>query len=111
MNLQEAFGTSSIHKGQVIIDEVMISAALPQKGAPSRVGTDGRQDTTAKIEAVENGFRDGKARVRIGSRLLNGDSQGPLMGLCRSQGQLARGGKYEDSPQFHQLYTRGRFYI
>ena len=79
-------------QGKVIIDEVMISAALPQKGAPSRVGTDGRQDTTAKIEAVENGFRDGKARVRIGSRLLNGDSQGPSWGYIDLRGNwLAEG--------------------
>jgi outer membrane protein assembly factor BamD len=79
-------------QGKVIIDEVMISAALPQKGAPSRVGTDGRQDTTAKIEAVENGFRDGKARVRIGSRLLNGDSQGPSWGYVDLKGNwLAEG--------------------
>ena len=79
-------------QGKVIIDEVMISAALPQKGAPSRVGTDGRQDTTAKIEAVENGFRDGKAHVRIGSRLLNGDSQGPSWGYIDLKGNwLAEG--------------------
>ena len=79
-------------QGKVIIDEVMISAALPQKGAPSRVGTDGRQDTTAKIEAVENGFRDGKAHVRIGSRLLNGDSQGPSWGYVDLKGNwLAEG--------------------
>ena len=79
-------------QGKVIIDQALISAALPEKGAPSRVGTDGRQDTTAKIEAVENGFRDGKARVRIGSRLLNGDSQGPSWGYIDLKGNwLAEG--------------------
>jgi len=79
-------------QGKVIIDQAFISAALPEKGAPSRVGTDGRQDTTAKIEAVENGFRDGKARVRIGSRLLNGDSQGPSWGYIDLKGNwLAEG--------------------
>ena len=79
-------------QGKVIIDQALISAALPEKGAPSRVGTDGRQDTTAKIEAVENGFRDGKARVRIGSRLLNGDSQGPSWGFIDIKGNwLAEG--------------------
>ena len=79
-------------QGKVIIDQALISAALPEKGAPSRVGTDGRQDTAAKIEAVENGFRDGKARVRIGSRLLNGDSQGPSWGYIDLKGNwLAEG--------------------
>ena len=79
-------------QGKVIIDQALISAALPEKGAPSRVGTDGRQDTTARIEAVENGFRDGKARVRIGSRLLNGDSQGPSWGYIDLKGNwLAEG--------------------
>ena len=79
-------------QGKVIIDQALISAALPEKGAPSRVGTDGRQDTTAKIEAVENGFRDGKARVRIGTRLLNGDSQGPSWGYIDLKGNwLAEG--------------------
>jgi len=79
-------------QGKVIIDQALISAALPEKGAPSRVGTDGRQDTTAKIEAVENGFRDGKARVRIGSRLVNGDSQGPSWGYIDPKGNwLAEG--------------------
>jgi outer membrane protein assembly factor BamD len=79
-------------QGKVMIDQALISAALPEKGAPSRVGTDGRQDTTAKIEAVENGFRDGKARVRIGSRLLNGDSQGPSWGYIDAKGNwLAEG--------------------
>jgi len=79
-------------QGKVMIDQALISAALPEKGAPSRVGTDGRQDTTAKIEAVENGFRDGKARVRIGSRLLNGDSQGPSWGYIDLKGNwLAEG--------------------
>ena len=79
-------------QGKVIIDQALISAALPEKGAPSRVGTDGRQDTTAKIEAVENGFHDGKARVRIGSRLLNGDSQGPSWGYIDLKGNwLAEG--------------------
>ena len=79
-------------EGKTIIDQAMISAALPQKGAPSRVGTDGRQDTTAKIEAVENGFRGGKAHVRIGSRLLNGDSQGPAWGYIDPKGNwLAEG--------------------
>ena len=84
--------TGYLHQGKVIIDQALISAALPEKGAPSRVGTDGRQDTTAKIEAVENGFRDGKARVRIGSRLLNGDSQGPSWGYIDLKGNwLAEG--------------------
>ena len=78
--------------GRVVIEEVKVSAALPAKGAPSRVGTDGRQDTTAKIEAVQNGFRGGKARVLIGSRLLNGDSQGPSWGYVDAQGNwLAEG--------------------
>lgn len=79
-------------RGKLIIEEAKVSAALPAKGAPSRVGTDGRQDTTAKIEAVQNGFRGGKARVRIGSRLLNGDSQGPSWGYIDAQGNwLAEG--------------------
>lgn len=79
-------------QGKVIIDLALISAALPLKGAPSRVGTDGRQDTTAKIEAVENGFRGGKAHVRLGSRLLNGDAQGPSWGYIDPKGNwLAEG--------------------
>ena len=79
-------------QGKVIIDLALISAALPEKGAPSRVGTDGRQDTTAKIEAVENGFREGKARVQIGTRLLNGDFQGPSWGFIDTKGNwLAEG--------------------
>jgi len=79
-------------QGKVIIEEAKVSAALPAKGAPSRVGTDGRQDTTAKIEAVQNGFRGAKARVRIGSRLLNGDSQGPSWGYIDAKGNwLAEG--------------------
>jgi len=78
--------------GKVVIEEAKVSAALPAKGAPSRVGTDGRQDTTAKIEAVQNGFRGGKAKVRIGSRLLNGDSQGPSWGYVDAKGNwLAEG--------------------
>ena len=79
-------------QGKVLIEEAKVSAALPAKGAPSRVGTDGRQDTTAKIEAVQNGFRGGKARVQIGSRLLNGDSQGPSWGYIDAKGNwLAEG--------------------
>ena len=79
-------------QGKVVIEEAKVSAALPAKGAPSRVGTDGRQDTTAKIEAVQNGFRGGKARVQIGSRLLNGDSQGPSWGYVDAKGNwLAEG--------------------
>ena len=79
-------------QGTVKIAEAHISAALVEKGAPSRVGTDGRQDTTATIEAVENGFRGSKAHVRIGSRLLNGDSQGPSWGYIDSKGDwLAEG--------------------
>jgi outer membrane protein assembly factor BamD len=73
-------------QGTVKITEAHISAAMVEKGAPSRVGTDGRQDTTATIEAVENGFRGAKAHVRIGSRLLNGDSQGPSWGYIDSKG-------------------------
>ncbi len=79
-------------QGKVVIDQALVSAALPAKGAPSRVGTDGRQDTTATIEAVENGFRGGKAHVRIGSRLVNGDSQGPSWGYIDTKGNwLAEG--------------------
>jgi outer membrane protein assembly factor BamD len=79
-------------QGKVMIEDAKVSAALPAKGAPSRVGTDGRQDTTAKIEAVQNGFRGGKARVQIGSRLLNGDSQGPSWGYVDTKGNwLAEG--------------------
>jgi outer membrane assembly lipoprotein YfiO len=79
-------------QGTVKIAEAHISSAMVEKGAPSRVGTDGRQDTTATIEAVENGFRGSKAHVRIGSRLLNGDSQGPSWGYIDSKGDwLAEG--------------------
>ena len=97
-------------QGKVIIDEVMISAALPQKGAPSRVGTDGRQDTTAKIEAVENGFRDGKARIRIGSRLLNGDSQGPSWGYIDLKGNWLAEGNTKIPLNFTN-YTPGEGFV
>ena len=93
-------------QGKVIIDQALISSALPQKGAPSRVGTDGRQDATAKIEAVENGFRNGKAHVRIGSRLLNGDSQAPSWGYLDTKGNwLAEGST--TIPLNFRTYTPG----
>ena len=79
-------------EGRPMIEEVVISASMPSSSSTSRVGTEGRQSSTAKIEAVENGFRGGKARVKIGSRLVNGESQSPSWGYIDSRGLwLAQG--------------------
>ena len=79
-------------EGKEVIQEAFVSHTAPASTAASRVGTDGRQDTTAKILGVENGFQGGKARILLGPHLLNGESKGSTWGYIDVKGNwLAQG--------------------
>ena len=73
-------------EGQEVIKEAFVSHAAPTSTATSRVGTEGRQDTTAEILGVERGFQGGKARILLGSHLMNGESRSPSWGYIDAKG-------------------------
>jgi outer membrane protein assembly factor BamD len=79
-------------EGKEVIQEAFVSHTAPASTAASRVGTDGRQDTTAKILGVENGFQGGKARILLGPHLMNGESKSSTWGYIDTKGNwLAQG--------------------
>jgi outer membrane protein assembly factor BamD len=73
-------------EGQEVITEAFVSHTAPSSTSTSRVGTEGRQDTTAQILGVERGFRGGKARILLGSHLMNGESRSPSWGYIDTKG-------------------------
>lgn len=79
-------------EGKEVIPEVFVSHTAPASTSTSRVGTEGRQDTTAKILAVENGFQGGKARILLGPHLMDGESRSSTWGYIDAKGNwLAQG--------------------
>ena len=79
-------------EGKEVITEAFVSHTAPASTATSRVGTEGRQDTTAQIQGVEKGFSGGKARILLGPHLLDGESRNPTWGYIDSKGNwLAQG--------------------
>ena len=79
-------------EGKEVIQEAFVSHTAPASTAASRVGTEGRQDTTAKILGVENGFEGGKARILLGPHLMNGESKSSTWGYIDAKGNwLAQG--------------------
>ena len=79
-------------EGKEVITEAFVSHTAPASTATSRVGTEGRQDTTAQIQGVERGFSGGKARILLGPHLLDGESRSPTWGYIDSKGNwLAQG--------------------
>jgi outer membrane protein assembly factor BamD len=79
-------------EGKEVIQEAFVSHTAPASTAASRVGTEGRQDTTAKILGVENGFAGGKARILLGPHLMNGESKSSTWGYIDTKGNwLAQG--------------------
>ena len=73
-------------EGQEVITEAFVSHAAPTSTSTSRVGTEGRQDTKAEILGVERGFQGGKARILLGSHLMNGESRSPSWGFIDGKG-------------------------
>jgi len=79
-------------EGKEVITEAFVSHTAPASTATSRVGTEGRQDTTAEIQGVEKGFSGGKARILLGPHLMDGESRSPTWGYIDSKGNwLAQG--------------------
>ena len=78
--------------GQEVISEVFVSHTAPASTSTSRVGTEGRQDATAQILGVEKGFSGGKARILLGSYLMDGESRNPAWGYIDTKGNwMAQG--------------------
>ena len=73
-------------EGKEVITEAFVSHTAPSSTSTSRVGTEGRQDTTAEILGVERGFQGGKARILLGSHLMNGESRSPSWGYIDTKG-------------------------
>ena len=79
-------------EGKEVITEAFVSHTAPASTATSRVGTEGRQDTTAQIQGVEKGFSGGKARILLGPHLMDGESRSPTWGYIDAKGNwLAQG--------------------
>ena len=79
-------------EGKEVITEAFVSHTAPASTATSRVGTEGRQDTTAEIQGVEKGFSGGKARILLGPHLMDGESRSPTWGYIDPKGNwLAQG--------------------
>jgi len=73
-------------EGQEVITDAFVSHTAPSSTSTSRVGTEGRQDTAARILGVERGFRGGKARILLGPHLMNGESRSPSWGYIDTKG-------------------------
>ncbi len=93
-------------EGQEVITEAFVSHTAPASTATSRVGTEGRQDTTAKILGVERGFQGGKARILLGPHLLDGESRSSTWGYIDSKGNWMAQGAYTIPLNF-STYTPG----
>ena len=79
-------------EGKEVIREAFVSHTAPASTATSRVGTEGRQDTTAEIQGVEKGFSGGKARILLGPHLMDGEPRSPTWGYIDPKGNwLAQG--------------------
>ena len=79
-------------EGKEVIQEAFVSHTAPASTSTSRVGTEGRQDTTAPILGVEKGFQGGKARVLLGPYLMDGESRSSTWGYIDAKGNwLAQG--------------------
>ena len=93
-------------EGKEVITEAFVSHAAPASTATSRVGTEGRQDTTAQILGVERGFSGGKARILLGPHLLDGESRSSTWGYIDPKGNWLAQGAYTIPLNF-STYTPG----
>ena len=93
-------------EGKEVITDAFVSHAAPSSTATSRVGTEGRQDTTAQILGVEKGFQGGKARILLGPHLLDGESRSSTWGYIDTKGNWMAQGAYTIPLNF-STYTPG----
>jgi len=92
--------------GKEVITEAFVSHTAPSSTATSRVGTEGRQDTTAQILGVEKGFQGGKARILLGPHLMDGESRSSAWGYIDAKGNWMAQGAYTIPLNF-STYTPG----